>query len=245
MGDASTCADTRCTRQPQVRGLCKSHYESRRKSGRIVVQPKLSREERFWQKVDASGACWEWVASKNKDGYGTFNGGPALKTVGAHQYAWMLLVGPIGGGLELDHLCWNRACVSPEHLEPVPHKENVRRGKGTRRVFCAKGHRLADNQYASGRRGCRACTREDNTLRSRRVRGSKPRQLSLPKPSPEPKPWATRKRDELFSHCRKGHEFTMANTYIQTYAGKAVQRCRTCKASNQAKYLARKAAAAA
>lgn len=243
MGDVNTCTADGCSRQPKTRGFCKSHYESYRKSGKIQVQPQMSREEHFWQKVDASGACWEWTASKDACGYGTFNGGPVLKTIGAHRYAWLLLVGPIEDGLELDHLCWNRACVSPEHLEPVSHEENVRRGKAARRVYCVNGHRLADNKYESGRPGCRTCTREDNRVRSQR--GKEPRPPRAPRVEKPPQPWATRKRSDIYTHCRKGHEFTPANTYIQVRGDVTIRRCRKCKSLNQTKYLTRKAEMAA
>jgi hypothetical protein len=84
-------------------------------------------EERFWPKVCKTETCWLWTAFKNRDGYGRFNAG-GNQPVLVHRFAYELLVGPIAEGLELDHLCRVRACVRPEHLEPVPHRENLRRG---------------------------------------------------------------------------------------------------------------------
>lgn len=73
--------------------------------------------DRFWEKVDKSGECWLWTAYTTKKGYGqTHIGG---KTKYAHRVAYELSVGPIPDGKELDHLCRNRACVNPDHLDPV------------------------------------------------------------------------------------------------------------------------------
>jgi HNH endonuclease len=66
--------------------------------------------------------CWVWKRALQKDGYGIVHG--AL----AHRRYYELLVGPIPDGLEIDHLCRNRACVNPDHMEPVTKNENRRRG---------------------------------------------------------------------------------------------------------------------
>jgi hypothetical protein len=86
-------------------------------------------EARFWSKVDASGDCWEWTGYTDQDGYGRVGVGRRVdqRTIPAHRYAWELMVGPIPEGLEIDHLCFNRPCVNPDHLEPVTHTENMRR----------------------------------------------------------------------------------------------------------------------
>lgn len=118
--------------------------------------------ERFWSKVDKSGDCWEWIASR-QFGYGRFrfNGGP----VGAHRVAWLLLRGAIPAGMTLDHLCRNRGCVNPDHLEVVTRGENVLRGEGVtareaRQTTCVNGHVLAPpNIYRCNGKGriCRTC----------------------------------------------------------------------------------------
>lgn len=85
-------------------------------------------EVRFWRLVDKTDSCWLWLGAQNGKGYGRFtlSGRNGWKR-SAHRYAYELLVGPIAAGLDLDHLCRNRLCVNPEHLEPVTRRENLRR----------------------------------------------------------------------------------------------------------------------
>lgn len=130
--------------------------------------------ERFWAKVDASaglGACWEWLAYRGRDGYGQFGVGRVVKR--AHRVAFELARGPVPDGLTLDHLCRNRGCVNPVHLEPVTAGENVLRGISpaathARAEQCPQGHQYdAGNTYTyRGWRRCRRC----NADRARRRR---------------------------------------------------------------------------
>lgn len=118
--------------------------------------------ERLWSKIDASGSCWEWLAYR-ENGYGKFrlNG----KSCMAHRVVWETLVGPIPAGLQVDHLCRNRGCVNPDHLELVTQQENILRGQSAcawnaRKNVCKRGHPLTDANlyvYPSGGRACRAC----------------------------------------------------------------------------------------
>lgn len=82
--------------------------------------------ERFWAKVAKSDGCWQWMAARTPKGYGQF--APHRRHVYAHRYVYELVVGPIPEGLTIDHLCRNRGCVRPDHLEVVTRGENTRRG---------------------------------------------------------------------------------------------------------------------
>ena len=122
----------------------------------------------FEQRVQRGPSCWEWTGAKNPKGYGympAFGRGHYL----AHRMSYELFVGPIPEGLELDHLCRNRGCVNPDHVEPVTHLENMRRGAFATRTLCVNGHHYdAVNTYIrpNGNRDCRVCVRE----RGRRYR---------------------------------------------------------------------------
>lgn len=125
-------------------------------------------EERFWARVSKSGPmwngtpCWVWTGGKTH-GYGEFHIGG--KNFHAHRLAYEMLVGPIPSGLDLDHLCRNRACVHPMHLEPVTRQVNLLRGEGlpairARVTHCPAGHPYdLINTYnrPNGTRGCRTC----------------------------------------------------------------------------------------
>lgn len=86
--------------------------------------------------INEQTGCWEWHGSINDDGYGHVRDGQ--KIIRAHQYSYLLFFGEIPEDCELDHLCNNRICVNPKHLEAVSHTENVARIKGrkeTKDVF--------------------------------------------------------------------------------------------------------------
>lgn len=101
----------------------------------------MNAKQFFDRVVFAESGCWEWIGSRNRDGYGTFSG------TAAHRLAIEIFRGPITPGLEIDHLCRNRCCVRPDHLEVVTHAENVRRSEPATKTHCVNGHEYTPGQY--------------------------------------------------------------------------------------------------
>ena len=121
-------------------------------------------EVRFFSKLTQSGDCWLFE-NLGAEGYGHFYVDRRPKL--AHRWAYEHLVGPVPNDLELDHLCRNRACVNPGHLDPVPHSVNILRGDSfaatnAAKTHCLRGHSFdAANTYEhGGKRLCRACQAE-------------------------------------------------------------------------------------
>lgn len=119
--------------------------------------------------VTPSG-CWQWDQYTDLDGYGTLKHGAG--TIRAHRWSYEALIGPIPTGLVIDHLCRNRGCVNPEHLEPVTVRENNVRGQGfggsnSRKATCLRGH-PSFRFLANGQRSCPDCMRDDKRARRER-----------------------------------------------------------------------------
>jgi HNH endonuclease len=128
-------------------------------------------------RIDESD-CWTWTASRIRGGYGNVGWEGQVRV--AHRVIYKLLVGPIPEGLEIDHLCRNRACCNPAHLEPVTHQENVRRGDRwamgnheRSKTHCPQGHPYDEvntgHSKKNGSRWCRACARERERLKREKL----------------------------------------------------------------------------
>jgi hypothetical protein len=87
--------------------------------------------ERLLEKVIITGECWTWTGSIDENGYGRIHTDTTPRK--SYRVLFEHVIGEVPEGLELDHLCRNRLCVNPFHLEPVTHRENMRRGYPGRR----------------------------------------------------------------------------------------------------------------
>lgn len=168
MGDA-TCSIPDCEKKPYGRGWCQMHWSRWRRHGNPHAPSNqgLDPLDRFFSKVNVDGPCWEWIGQLGAQGYGVFSF--QRKDTAAHRWIYQRLVGPVPAQLELDHLCRNRSCVNPDHLEPVTHKENVLRGSGVaamhaRKTHCIRNHELSGSnlrvRLKAGKyveRVCRQC----------------------------------------------------------------------------------------
>lgn len=156
-------------------GRCPTLLAHRRVESTMDPRAAKIGAESFWRRVLVVGeGCWLWDGPINNNGYGVAGvkrepGIPAT-SIGAHRLAYELLVGPIPDGLHLDHLCRNRACVRPDHLEPVTQLENMRRGTIRERsaegclsrTHCKRGHKFAEVPPGTARPDCLACKRLRN-----------------------------------------------------------------------------------
>ena len=132
--------------------------------------------DRFLSKVaETPSSCWQWTGCLERNGYARFyfNGQRQY----AHRFAYEAIRGPIPDGLVIDHLCRNRACANPDHLEAVTNRVNILRGVGfcavrAKQQRCIRGHAFnVANTYRApnGTRKCRTC-KAVSTARSRQRR---------------------------------------------------------------------------
>lgn len=125
----------------------------------------------FWSKTRTDGECIVWTGARALTGYGKFSRGiaPNARRYNAHRFAYASRHGDTA--LEIDHLCRNRSCVNPDHLEAVTRLENVRRAM---RDTCPSGHTFTDENTAwergrpgqSPTRRCRTCRKARQQRRS-------------------------------------------------------------------------------
>lgn len=118
--------------------------------------------KRFWSKVKKTKGCWEWQGATIRNGYGAFGSYKGSTQVGAHRVSYELTIGEIPSGMEIDHLCRNRSCVNPDHLEVVTRKENQLRsnsvsGVNARKKECIRGHLITYVRPDGKGRECITC----------------------------------------------------------------------------------------
>lgn len=128
-----------------------------------------------------SNGCWEWTGSLHANGYASTGAGKRNKRKYVHRISYELWIGPIAQGMDLDHLCRNRKCFNPAHLEQVTRRENALRGEGPSilaRLNGAKTHCKNGNEFTpdntrirpTGGRACRACAKSKQAEYRRRAK---------------------------------------------------------------------------
>ena len=123
-------------------------------------------KDRFMHYVELipESTCWYWTGAIGPGGYGRFTVAQGLVAI-AHRFAYELLMGPIPAGLTLDHLCREKSCINPRHLEPVTADENIKRSSecvatiNSRKTHCPRGHEYTpeNTRISRGKRYCEAC----------------------------------------------------------------------------------------
>ena len=125
-------------------------------------------DKSFWDRVEKTTNCWNWTGALNTDGYGQIK--IKQKYYQVHRLSYENSKGKIPVGLQIDHLCRNRKCVNPDHLEVVTIKENVMRSNGfpaqnSRKTRCPQGHEYSKENTGISKlhnftaRYCKACKR--------------------------------------------------------------------------------------
>src|ERR1051326_3887830 len=142
-----------------------------------AITPPLERLMNLTMPVTECG-CLLFLGSLTNGGYGCFYDGTRLRL--AHRVSYELHRGEMPDRMQIDHLCRVRCCVNPDHLEPVTHAENLRRGSGvpestkeaTRArakliTHCPKGHEYTpeNTRIKQGKRACKACDRDRHNAR--------------------------------------------------------------------------------
>jgi hypothetical protein len=151
-----------CGAPIKARGLCENCYARARRTG-VKVNPRPTNQQRLLQylTVNDESGCWEFTGALRRDGYAMLGWHGRKHYV--HRISYQLFVGPIPDGLTIDHLCRNKACANPQHLEPVTPMENTRRA--TAKTHCIRGHERPAGKW------CKECHRLCEGRRQRRLRG--------------------------------------------------------------------------
>ncbi len=107
---------------------------------------------------EPNSGCWLWTASVDRCGYGRFGFDGSPKA--AHRVAYAMFVAEIPEGMTVDHSCWIRSCVNPDHLALATHIANAKKQRSAFKIHCVNGHEfteLTTIQRPGGQRGCRVC----------------------------------------------------------------------------------------
>ena len=214
------CAVEGCALPAARLGWCNKHHLRWVRFGDVLTTKYIrgSVEERLvGRRIVTPAGCWEYRGALTRDGYAHMTVGYRTRSV--HRVAYETFVGPVPPGLQIDHLCCNKGCFRPTHLEAVPKEENIRRAFANglvprpRRSECIRGHALVPSNIYMGRDGKRRCV--ECRIQAQGVK------------HPRIQRDAAGVRTPLHrSECQRGHEFTPENTYV-TPDGR--WQCKTCR----------------
>lgn len=130
----------------------------------------INYKERLLRLIHKTDDCWIWKGTVSQQhGYGHYG----HTGIQAHRAVYEAFVGKISEGLQLDHLCRNKVCVNPAHLEPVTARENTLRSNApsainAKKTHCDSGHEFTEaNTYRWAKRPRSRLCRECITIRSR------------------------------------------------------------------------------
>lgn len=179
----------------------------------------------FWAKVDKHGPrhprlgfCWVWTGALERYGYGELT--RRRKVWRAHRYSWDVVHAlPRTVGLVLDHLCLNRRCVRPSHLQEVTHGENIRRGyvAKAKPTHCPAGHSYPEHGRVNSKGSyyCTLCmaTRQEAGRRSRGVQPAK-------RLTPQQREEAVQLRSQGTTFASIGQEFGVSAAAIHALCSK-------------------------
>jgi len=130
-----------------------------------TLAPSVATRLHYSSILDPKSGCWDWIGATTTEGYGSLmlNNGRTY----AHRVSYETFRGPIAPSMVIDHLCRNRLCINPDHMEVVTLAENFRRGNRIKHILCTRGHPLDGVHGKNHARYCKTCRRERERVNRR------------------------------------------------------------------------------